>query len=60
MLVGFDQQCRSRMIVTAVSADDMVGWTNHNCSQENENTHVIITEQRTKYELYCRIMVKCA
>jgi len=43
-LVIFNQQRRSRMIVTVVSADDMAGWTNH-CSRENENMRVIITRR---------------
>lgn len=53
----FDQQCRSRMIVSAISADDTVGWTNHNCSRENENTRVIITRCSLPSGLYSRIMI---
>jgi len=58
-LVIFNQQRRSRMIVTAVSANDMAGWTNH-CSRENENTRVIITRRSVPsinyiLELWCAL-----
>jgi len=47
-LLSFNASDRYAALVifnqTAVSADDMAGWTNH-CSRENENTRVIITRR---------------